>query len=45
MRQAFLLASGGLDPTTVAYQLVSAGVDVTPCESYLCNVTLFHLKK
>lgn len=30
MRQALLLASGGLDSTTVAYQLVSADVDVTP---------------
>jgi 7-cyano-7-deazaguanine synthase len=30
MRKAILLASGGLDSTTVAYQLASAEVDVIP---------------
>lgn len=30
MRKAILLASGGLDSTTVAYQLASANVDVIP---------------
>lgn len=30
MRKAILLASGGLDSTTVAYQLAAAGVDVLP---------------
>ena len=30
MRQVLLLASGGLDSTTVAYQLTSAGVEVVP---------------
>lgn len=30
MKRALLLASGGLDSTTVGYQLASEGVDVTP---------------
>ena len=30
MKQALLLASGGLDSTTVAYQLVAQGVEVVP---------------
>jgi len=30
MKNALLLASGGLDSTTVGYQLVAAGVDVVP---------------
>ena len=30
MKKAILLASGGLDSTTVAYQLASGDVDVTP---------------
>lgn len=30
MTKALLLASGGLDSTTVGYQLVAAGVEVTP---------------
>jgi 7-cyano-7-deazaguanine synthase len=30
MKKALLLASGGLDSTTVAYQLVSKGVEVIP---------------
>ncbi|WP_421911267.1 7-cyano-7-deazaguanine synthase [Marinobacter sp.] len=30
MKKALLLASGGLDSTTVAYQLLAAGVEVVP---------------
>lgn len=30
MKKALLLASGGLDSTTVGYQLVAQGVEVVP---------------